>query len=834
MGYLVELVVSHFKFFLDPCWSMLSGAWQAAFEWIRQWFFARGWLAPWDVIVHILVVLLSLASCWAAYWCGIGLERLAYRVGGKSLVWFGSSWLLTAPARLLWATYTGQLSSTLNWWIELLGTLLGSFLSLLAIVGSLLCSLIVAMLLLTFVGNYLDAEPESQTANAGTYFGVNVIQADRNTEMKEKTSEPGMDSKCTALNITSSAFTQAIVRLSEQVVVSLLLLTLSGTLMLYGRFGFSAGMLFTDRDDLSQGDPREALLPSQQAAYDEILARVEMQRREQSSLVIGMDGEWGAGKSRIVEALRQRLRPRARVAIDELKADLRGNEGTSAGDKTWLKFLRRCFVAPRKNQIGFGKILSPGFASSHFDKHNRGSGVSEHEKRNWPEGHPDAILISLNIWRYRNEQDIHWALLEALLDHPLSPPGWRIPVLGIRTTNLFRYPYRLIVVYAMRLFAQTFSQGRMSLPGGMAFSVNLSGMLWQRQLDLVLDAQWEAKRTVIWCLDEIDRTSPEIAQAALTLSRRFLTHRGTTVLIPYNEPQLAYKAFNPLTTLLPDLQSNCDSVLWNQIEDHSRKRPHDPGLGSRLGLQHSFGMAGDSGAATGGPIVPPGPFTPTDILPSGINVPSQEAIESLLNREPSCTLERRVKWELLSHYLSSSPRDRVEIQFRFQEKYLRQANLKLKRLQPEDVRAILTLESFQEIHSAVTEILCADKTPEDVARNTFEPDRNNLGVAAEWAIRRLWSERPFGYVPRPVLRHFADELRVKLVSLVALAKDIQARRDASSEPRSTIREMWARWFPKSDIPPLTSNDALWRGLILLVTTIAYVRAGNRLLPELSD
>ena len=97
---------------------------------------------------------------------------------------------------------------------------------------------------------------------------------------------------------------------------------------------------------------------------------------------------------------------------------------------------------------------------------------------------------------------------------------------------------------------------------GAAMDANLAvPLIWQNALDRAA-SQWSADGfRVIVIMDEIDRATPPMAQAAITLCRRALELPGTAVILPYVQTQLWHKVFNPLQNCAPDLLSTMRAVI---------------------------------------------------------------------------------------------------------------------------------------------------------------------------------------------------------------------------------------------------------------------------------
>src|SRR5262245_3629165 len=167
----------------------------------------------------------------------------------------------------------------------------------------------------------------------------------------------------------------------------------------------------------------------------------------------------------------------------------------------------------------------------------------------------DAAFVTADVWKHETEPDLHLALFEELLSHPyyLLRFGW------------LRYPVLLLFGRYVRDTVMKFSLSRKDI-GAVEVPLRLPRLGWQRSLErLVYHQRRNGRRTVI-VLDEIDRATAVMAQAALTLIRRSLDLAGVTVVVSYVDELIRYKAFNPMCATLPDLGSTMEAILYDEYE----------------------------------------------------------------------------------------------------------------------------------------------------------------------------------------------------------------------------------------------------------------------------
>ncbi|MCX7015806.1 MAG: P-loop NTPase fold protein, partial [Candidatus Sumerlaeota bacterium] len=143
----------------------------------------------------------------------------------------------------------------------------------------------------------------------------------------------------------------------------------------------------------------------------------------------------------------------------------------------------------------------------------------------------EFVVVRLDVWRHASEPDLHLALFESLLPKLMVEP----------LSAFFRFPLLLSPVLVLRYMMRFLDRGQVEVSGFRA-ALTLPSMLWQRWLEhCVSQVRGRDKRTLVWILDEIDRCPAEMAQAAMTLTRRALNLPGCIVILPYVREQMLFK-----------------------------------------------------------------------------------------------------------------------------------------------------------------------------------------------------------------------------------------------------------------------------------------------------
>lgn len=176
-------------------------------------------------------------------------------------------------------------------------------------------------------------------------------------------------------------------------------------------------------------------------------------------------------------------------------------------------------------------------------------------KETLEEGSNDVAVVSLNIWEHQRELDLHFALVKAVLSHP-----------RVLARCIDAYPVQLLFVPLLMALIRMLPKGwsfnfevsRLALKASVPVSIPLP---WQGGFRRVVDEAACRRLKLVVILDEIDRAEPEVAQAAMTMTRRALDLPGVMTILPYVEAQIRHKVFNPLTAVSPDLRATMFAVI---------------------------------------------------------------------------------------------------------------------------------------------------------------------------------------------------------------------------------------------------------------------------------
>ncbi len=166
-------------------------------------------------------------------------------------------------------------------------------------------------------------------------------------------------------------------------------------------------------------------------------------------------------------------------------------------------------------------------------------------------------VVHIDVWKYETEPDLHLAIFEEVLAAPCN-----LAALGWLTYPLTVLPSRYLSTLLVKLSASK---------GGVAVEVpvRLPRLAWPRPLERVVARQRRRRRQTVIILDEVDRSSPSVAQAAVTMVRRSLDLPGVAVVLVYVDELMRYKVFNPLVRpVLPDLGSTMEAVIYERAFDH--------------------------------------------------------------------------------------------------------------------------------------------------------------------------------------------------------------------------------------------------------------------------
>lgn len=249
------------------------------------------------------------------------------------------------------------------------------------------------------------------------------------------------------------------------------------------------------------------------------------------------------------------------------------------------------------------------------------------------------VVVYVDIWRHSTEPDLHLALLEELLSHP------RVPV----PPAFFRYPLSLLPVIGLRNVTKIFDRGQFEVSGFRA-SLTLPALLWQKTLERIVAQVVRRHGAIVWILDEIDRCTPEMAQAAIALTRRALSLPGTVIVLPYVREQLRYKVFNPLISGRSDLASTMRALVW----EHASQKEG--------GTSRIFAKADSPWDESWSPRH----FGPGDDRPALFD----RGRSALVQSEPTATVERMLNWGVSRQFIELDIPERLRLEYLFEEKYL--------------------------------------------------------------------------------------------------------------------------------------------------------------------
>jgi hypothetical protein len=306
-------------------------------------------------------------------------------------------------------------------------------------------------------------------------------------------------------------------------------------------------------------------------------------------------------------------------------------------------------------------------------------------KHAWGTDKGKPVVVVVDVWRQQQESDLQAAILEALFSHPayLARFGWlHMPasLLFARWTAALRGLRSRI---ELRLF---------ETKADVELDLNIPGIRWQSHFEQATARIAKRRRVTVIVLDEVDRATPTVTQAALTLARRSVDVQGVTVVIPYIRSFIRYKAFNPLQPVLPDLGSSMDAILYEE----------------RFGLQSTgaLGNPADAILASWKQLKAEAVAHEAGFLQSQHS--GNDQTRQPLPDEPLTTALR------LGVFASAQGPFRERIQERFEEKYLGAATLHLHPPSPADLAAMIII--FKNLSRKVTELLADPCEPDAVSK----------------------------------------------------------------------------------------------------------------------
>jgi hypothetical protein len=345
-------------------------------------------------------------------------------------------------------------------------------------------------------------------------------------------------------------------------------------------------------------------------------------------------------------------------------------------------------------------------------------------RHEWNGRRDKPVVIVVDVWQQQTESDLQAAILEALYCHPAyrARLGWlHVPA----SFSFARW------IAAMRGLRSSLELRLRQSKVGVQFDVDIPGLRWQSHFERATARIIRAGRSTVVVLDEIDRATPPVTQAALTLARRSVDVPGVTVLIPYIRSQIRYKAFNPLQPTLPDLSSSMDAILY---EERFAARSINP-------------LGGD-------------PMDP--ILKTWDDLPNRAAGQPGQETDAPAAMsaaERLTQSLRLGVFANAQGLFRERLQERFEEKYLGAAALQLHPPKPQDLAAMVA--NFGSLSRQVRALACAES-------NGWE---KNFTSAVENGLKK-WQE-DHREVIGPPLRVLEGALYRILQQAVFLANGVQ-------------------------------------------------------------
>jgi hypothetical protein len=159
-------------------------------------------------------------------------------------------------------------------------------------------------------------------------------------------------------------------------------------------------------------------------------------------------------------------------------------------------------------------------------------------KERWDPDPRAPALVIVDVWQQETEADLQVSIIEAVLSHPSYLGGlrwWKIPI-GF----MFARPIARLRDSVRSVQVKMLESGAANVEA----ELQLPRVSWQGLFERLTQGATRC-RTVI-ALDEADRATPTVTQAALTLARRSADSPRVTVLLPYIQPLIRYKTFNPL------------------------------------------------------------------------------------------------------------------------------------------------------------------------------------------------------------------------------------------------------------------------------------------------
>lgn len=247
---------------------------------------------------------------------------------------------------------------------------------------------------------------------------------------------------------------------------------------------------------------------------------------------------------------------------------------------------QQAFVERMAERLGGFSLLHPG--PMWAIKGSWGSGKSHvmallHREL---ESCAQVAVVNVHIWREQSETDLHLAIVDAILSHP-----------KVLCACFARYPKRLV----LRKLGQPFMRmlRGLRLTNGSLEAVLDPGKVLplsaQRELETVVACARQKDLRIVVILDEVDRATVPVAQAAIVLTRRALGLPGLATVLPYVGEQLRLKVFNPLYDYSPDLHQTLLSHLESQYPPTVGKKADADSLVMKLAFESHTEDSGKRG-----------------------------------------------------------------------------------------------------------------------------------------------------------------------------------------------------------------------------------------------
>jgi hypothetical protein len=342
------------------------------------------------------------------------------------------------------------------------------------------------------------------------------------------------------------------------------------------------------------------------------------------------------------------------------------------------------------------------------------------------------------VWQQQKEADLQAAILEELLSHRayMTRLRWlRVPAIFL----LERW------VAALREARSSLELGTRNSKADFELRFDIPGIQWQRHLERITAHRTAGGTSVVVVLDELDRATPAVTQAALTLARRSVGIPGVTAVIPYVRSQIRYKVFNPLQTVLPDLESSMDAVLYDDCFGRSPDDDPDGTYPATIlqfwdDLRAKFQMSQPDGAQ------PVGKDRPT--------------ARGFLGKPPSGdhALAMVLRFGIFGN---ASRQGRERLQRLFEEKYLSPAGITVRPPGPKDL-AVMVTTHFPALVRMVSRLL-----PPPLPGQ--QPEPSDMRNAVQSGLENWLKKKP--KLIKPPIRALLGVLHDNVTRAVSLAED---------------------------------------------------------------